>query len=80
MIYGSKGLRFLGNSGNNIKFEKKAIYIEVGGINVIRYKSFLKSEPINKKRIGHIIIDEKSSIRFKSDEEIKLFKMKSVIE
>ncbi len=80
LIYGSKGLRFLGNSGNNIKFEKKAIYIEVGGINVIRYKSFLKSEPINKKRIGHIIIDEKSSIRFKSDEEIKLFKMKSVIE
>ena len=80
LVHDKDGLRFIGNEANNIKFEKKAIYIEVGGINVIKFKSFIGNEALNKKKIGHIIVDNKSSKRFKNDREVKLFKKKDLEE
>jgi CMP-N-acetylneuraminic acid synthetase len=62
-------LELIGNDNNsNLRFEKKIIYKECGGIYSYNYQSFLKNK---LKKISNIIIDDVSSLIVNNLDDLK---------
>ena len=62
-------LELIGNDNNsNLRFEKKIIYKECGGIYSYNYESFLKNK---LKKISNVIIDDVSSLMINNLDDLK---------
>jgi CMP-N-acetylneuraminic acid synthetase len=62
-------LELIGNDNNsNLRFEKKIIYKECGGIYSYNYQSFLKNK---LKKISNVIIDDVSSLMINNLDDLK---------
>ena len=70
-FHNGKGLRLL-KPNQFLKIERDDIFVRAGGIVTFKIKSFLKNKKIYKDKIGHMIIDKKSSFSINSDLEFQL--------
>ena len=69
-----KGLKLL-KSNKFLKAERDKIYIRTGGVVALNIKKFLKNKKMYfNKKIGHIIIDKKSSFSIQSKFDLSLAK------
>lgn len=50
------------NGNNSLKLERNIIYRVTGGVRTVKFDYFNKKKSIVGDRVGHVIIDEKSSI------------------
>ena len=70
-----KGLKLISNSKHEtLQFEKKLIYIEVGGISVYKYLNYKKKSWFKKSSIGHIIIDRVSAFKISNKNDLNFAK------
>lgn len=71
--YSKNGLKLISNTNYNmLKLEKKYIFAECGGIEVINYNKFINKKKLVK--IGHIVMDKKSGFMIKDDFDFKYAK------
>jgi len=69
-----KGLKLL-KSNKFLKAERDSIYVRTGGVVAINVSKFKKNKKIySKSKIGHILIDERSSFSIKSLLDLKIAK------
>lgn len=54
------------------KLEREQLYEHVGGITVVRNSSFIESKSIVHGKVGHIILDKKSSIGIEGATDLKI--------
>ena len=59
-FHNGKGLKLL-KPNKFLKIERDDVFVRTGGVVSFNIKSFIKSGGIYKNKIGHIIIDKKSS-------------------
>ena len=71
--FSKNGLSLISNNNkSSLKFEKDLILKECGGINVYDYKILEKNKINQKLKIGHVVLDKKSSINIFSLDDIKM--------
>ena len=68
-------MKLISNSKHEtLQFEKKLIYIEVGGISVYKYLNYKKKSWFKKSSIGHIIIDRVSAFKISNKNDLNFAK------
>ncbi len=71
--FSKNGLSLISNNNkSSLKFEKDVILRECGGINVYDYKILNKKKLNQKLKIGHVVLDKKSSINILSLDDVKI--------
>ena len=71
--FSRNGLSLISNNNkSSLKFEKDVILRECGGINVYDYKILDKKKFNQKLKIGHVVLDKKSSINILSLDDMKI--------
>jgi CMP-N-acetylneuraminic acid synthetase len=66
------GMHPIMNQDKFTKLERESLYRLVGGISAVRTDRFLKNDKITFGRIGHVMIDQLSSIGLFSDFDFQL--------
>lgn len=69
------GMKPILNQEKFSRFERESLYMNTGGLEAVRTDFFIKTKKIISGKVGHIVIDQKSShsIRTKLDREIAAF-------
>ena len=61
------GLKLVNNRNDNLlKLEQKSIFIQAGGVQMIKTKKFLSKNISRDQTIGKVVIDKNSSLKYKS--------------
>jgi len=69
--YGKNGLSLISNNNYTaLRTEKKYIFTECGGIEVLNYKKLVNKDKL--KTISHIVMDKKSGFVIKDDYDFKI--------
>ena len=61
------GLKLINNRNDNLlKLEQKSIFVQAGGIQMIKTRKFLSKNISRDQTIGKVVIDKNSSLKYKS--------------
>lgn len=71
------GMQPILNQDKVIKLEREALYKQAGGITVVRTSKFLEEKKMLTGKIGHIMMDQQSSMGIFTDFDLRL--MESII-
>ena len=66
------GLHPIMNRDKYTKLEREALFKQVGGINVVKTSSFEKSKAVITGKIGHMVMDQRSSLGIFSDFDLEM--------
>lgn len=69
-----KGLKFV-KEKKLLRIERDEVYKRCGGLHLLRTEAFIKNESFFSGDVGHIIIDQKSSLAIKSKLDLQIVKL-----
>ena len=69
-----KGLKFI-KEKKLLRVERDEIYKRCGGLHLLNTKKFLKNKNFFSGNVGHILIDQKSSLAINSKLDLQILKL-----
>ena len=69
------GMKVILNQDGKSKFERDVLYKHVGGITVTQLNSFLKNKKITHGKVGHIVLDKKSSYIIENKQDLEIVEL-----
>ncbi len=73
--HAGSGMHPILNQDKVVKLEREALYKQAGGITVVRSSRFMQDRKILTGRIGHIMMDQQSSLGIFSDFDLHLLEL-----
>lgn len=73
--HAGSGMHPILNQDKVVKLEREALYKQAGGITVVRSSRFIQDRKILTGRIGHIMMDQQSSLGIFSDFDLQLLEL-----